>query len=130
MRDRRRSFSVGGRSKAVTRTSNDDRPHVIADPPNRWTLDKRVPLIIIFMVLSLGVGGIWELSKYDGRLTGLDDLVALHEKRIDTLEQGSTNTGSRLVRVETLVEQLLQTNVEIRDLLSRILLQIQTLPSP
>lgn len=112
-------------------TSKDDsRPHVVADPPNRWMVDKRIPLVIILMVLSLGIGGIWELSKYDGRLSSIDALVALHEKRIDGLEQGSTATGSRLVRVETLVEQLLQTNVEIRDLLSRILLQIQGVPTP
>lgn len=106
------------------------RQEVTSHAPSNWEIDRRIPLLLIITLVASVLGGAWYIRDLDNGIQ--DNVVRLngHERRLEGLEETGKLTGDRLVRVETLVEQLVLTNVEIRDLLARILLQIQSLPKP
>ena len=104
---------------------NGERQEVTAHPPKRWELDRRVPLALILTVVCILVAGIWWVGSLDGRLSTNAAKLHEHDRRISSLELSTRSILDRLVRVETLMEQVLLANGEIREMVSRILAAIQ-----
>lgn len=89
---------------------------------DHWTLDKKVPIAIIFAMLAQFAGAIWmasrlnsdvvELQKADARLE-----VTLKEnrERVERVDIARTAGEMRLVRVEEQIRQIYETVKRIDD---------------
>jgi hypothetical protein len=64
-------------------------------PPNKWHLDKRVPIAMLFALLANLFAGIWYAAKIDSRVAALE--ISTRDNNL-VLE--------RLVRVETQLDGL------------------------
>lgn len=73
-----------------------------------WSVDKRIPLALIFVLTFQTAAGIWFASKLDSRVSSLE------EARMITAPQ-----GDRLTRVEVKLENVQQGIDEIKRLVRR-----------
>lgn len=85
---------------------------------SRWKVDRHIPIAVIMVLLAHLFTFIWYASKFDSRLglaendiTSLDQSVselnhAIAEERRE-LQKSVNETNSRLVRLETIIEERL-----------------------
>lgn len=66
---------------------------------DRWHIDRRIPVALIFALLVQFVGGVWVASSAFER-------IGQHERRITALETAASSIPERLVRIEVILERL------------------------
>lgn len=91
-------------------------------PTEHWTLDKKVPIAIIVVLLTQFAGGVWmasqlnfdvvELQKADARLEAVMKENRAYVERVDVAR---TAGEMRLVRVEEQIHQIYETVKRIDD---------------
>ena len=105
--------------------TKDDEPVPAADR-DHWTLDKKVPLAIIFAMLAQFAGAVWmvsrlnsevvELQKADARL---ETVLRENRDRVERVDVARNAGEMRLVRVEEQVRQIYETVKRIDEKLER-----------
>jgi hypothetical protein len=95
-----------------------------AEPIEHWTLDKRVPLALIAVLLAQFAGAVWmiaDLKSDVGELQRADirfiETVRENRVRIDTVDRERNSADMRLIRVE---EQSKQIYEAVRDLATAV----------
>jgi len=82
----------------------------IPEEQKHWSVDKRVPIALIFTIVIQSAGIIWWASELSSRVTSLE------EYRTTTV-----TFDSRIVRLETNAENIRQTLQLISDKLDRLI---------
>lgn len=67
------------------------------DQSNRWHLDKKVPISIIAALFFQFLGGVWFMSRLEGRVVALEAAKAAQE-RTDDRQDRATSEAVGLVR--------------------------------
>lgn len=70
------------------------------EPPDPWTLDKKVPVAIILVLIGQFLGGLWFISKLDSRLEDQDKRLVKAEAQIGVIDKDAREAAGRLIRVE------------------------------
>lgn len=76
---------------------------------NGWHLDKKVPIALIFAIFLQSFAAIWWASAVTARLDRVEQTVGLSQGR-----------ESRIVRLETQVQGIRESLVDIKDTLSEM----------
>lgn len=77
-----------------------------------WHLDKKVPIVIMLMLIGQGGMFIWWASELNGIVKDNMKVNIEQGKRMDAFEQrerDNVKLSERVVRVETIVENILHT---------------------
>ena len=89
---------------------------------NHWTLDKRVPLVLIFAIVIQTGGFVWWAATTSASLAQVvKDTVALSE-RVARVEMIGPPLSERLIRVETILSTQ-------QDVLQQILSEVRRSPN-
>lgn len=76
-----------------------------------WTVDKRVPLALIVALMIQTAGAIWWAATISGRVDQLERSQRLSDE---------SKLGERMVRMETMVQQVVESTQRIERQLSRV----------
>ena len=76
-------------------------------PPDHWTLDKKVPVAIIVVLVGQFLGGLWFISKLDSRLEDQDKRLLKAEAQIGVIDKDAREAGGRLIRLEEKMSAML-----------------------
>lgn len=68
--------------------------------PEHWTLDRKVPVAIIFAMIVQVLGYVWFAAKQDARLDDLDRRTGRTETQITQMDREARLVGDRLIRLE------------------------------
>lgn len=79
-------------------------------PKQLWTIDKRVPLALIVMLMVQTAGAIWWAATISGRV----DQLEKSQRQTD-----ESKLGERMVKVEVLVQQVVDSTQRIERQLTR-----------
>ena len=75
--------------------------------PDHWTLDKKVPVAIILVIIGQFVGGLWFMSKLDSRVEDQDRRLLRAEAQIGSIDKDAREAGGRLIRLEEKMSAML-----------------------
>lgn len=75
-----------------------------------WSIDKRVPLALIFAIIAQSIAAVWWAATISGRVDQLEKSQRLNDE---------SKLGERMVRMETLVQQVVDSTQRIERQLSR-----------
>lgn len=70
---------------------------------SRWHLDKKVPISIVVVLLLQGAGGLWFLSKLEGRIVALE-VAQIAQEKTDNRQDHTAAASVSLVRAD--IQQL------------------------
>jgi Tfp pilus assembly protein PilO len=83
-----------------------------APPEDRWHLDKKVPIGIIFTILLQGAGGLWFVSKLDARVLALESTQHMQRERDDRQDKASAEALAQLQRQLERIDEKLDRLIE------------------
>lgn len=92
----------------------DVRATTMRGDEGHWTLDKRIPLALIFGLFLQAGGFIWWVSKIDSRVASL-------EAEISTAKHDAKDVNNRLIRLE-------EKSIAMLDILRQLQVVLQTQP--
>lgn len=78
-----------------------------APPQDHWTLDKKVPVAIILVIVGQFFGGLWFASKLDSRVEDQDKRLLKAEAQIGTIDRDAREASGRLIRLEEKMSAML-----------------------
>ena len=78
-----------------------------------WTLDKKVPVLIIATIVAQSIALGWWASSLDSRVSQLEGYVAEAKASNTRTANEERGRSDRLIRVETLMESIQQSVVNI-----------------
>ena len=83
------------------------------EPRQRWQIDRHVPIALIVTILVQGAGIVWWAAS-------ISDRVAHIERHVER----TSGQADRLTRVETKVDGIADTLVEIKDAVKAKVIQV------
>jgi TolA-binding protein len=72
----------------------------MANEPEHWHLDKRVPVAIIFAILLQTAGAIWWAATIQGRVSNNERGIANLDMRTDNMRNAAQAQAIQLGRIE------------------------------
>ena len=84
---------------------------------DHWTLDRRVPISIIFVLIVQFAGGIWMLANMNGEIQRNANDIARVERSVEMMAVSSQQQAIQLGRIE---EQVSGMRADLQRLLSRL----------
>lgn len=76
-------------------------------PDQHWTIDKKVPVAIIVVLVGQFFGALWFMSKLDSRVEDQDKRLLKAETQISVIDKDAREAGGRLIRLEEKMSAML-----------------------
>ncbi len=76
------------------------KPATDGPEDGQWTLDRKVPVAIILVLVGQFFGGLWFMSKLDSRVEDQDKRLIRAEAQIGTIDRDAREATGRLIRLE------------------------------
>lgn len=73
---------------------------IVVARDEHWTLDKRVPLAIVFALLAQLVGFAWYAARLDSRIENLETRQQENKELLTSVDREARDVFGRLVRLE------------------------------
>jgi len=89
-------------------------------PANHWTLDKKVPVAIILVLVTQFIGGLWFMAKLDSKVEDQAARIARTEAQISTIDREARDFGNRIARIEEKTSAMLQILQRVDTTLERV----------
>ena len=85
----------------------------MTEEDTRWHLDKRVPIALVFLIITQTAGAVWWASAVNGSIAALERRVDFGDEtnrrqydRINADSEASRQTAKQLARVEGLLQSI------------------------
>jgi hypothetical protein len=89
----------------------------MATETDHWTLDRRVPISIIFVLVAQFAGGVWMLANMNGEIQRNAGDIARVERSVELMAVSSQQQAVQLGRIE---EQIGGLRTDLQRLLNRL----------
>lgn len=100
----------------MTRSRNEE-----ADGKRHWSLDRRIPLALIVVLVMQSAAIIYWAAGIEARVEQSEDAIDRFRPRVEALERGQGITNTAIARVEERLEAQTRQLDRIEQLVERLL---------